>query len=62
MQYYVTFRVDGRYIVGVEAENEHEAISEAAEKYFDADFGELGDIDADPIMVEDENGNYVFEK
>jgi hypothetical protein len=28
----------------------------------DADFGEAADIDGEPIIIEDERGNFVWEK
>lgn len=34
----------------------------ADEKWCDADFGAAQDIDGEPIIVEDENGNFVWEK
>ena len=45
--YVVTFRVDGRYKVLIETEKtDLETIKSIAEdEYYDADFGELQDID-----------------
>lgn len=62
MQYYVTFKVEGRYVATVNTKNVEDAISEAREKYLDADFGLLSDIESEPIIVEDENENFVWEK
>lgn len=61
MTYYVTFKIDARYVAEVEANDIDEARDKALDKYIDADFGEAHDIDAEPIIVEDENGNYVWE-
>ena len=61
MKYYVTFRVEGRYIAAVEADSVEKAIEKANEEYLDADFGLLQDIDGEPIIAEDENENYVWE-
>ena len=61
MTYYVTFKIDARYVAEAEANSAEEARNMAIDKYIDADFGEAHDIDADPIIVEDENGNYVWE-
>ena len=60
--FYVTFRVRGYYIPEVYAKSEEEARKKAMEMYSEADFGELEDIDTDCIHVEDEDGNYVWEK
>lgn len=62
MQYYVTFKVEGRYVATVTAKNVEDAISKAREEYLDADFGLLSDIESEPIIVEDENENFVWEK
>lgn len=62
MKYYVTYKIDARYVTAVEADSLEEAMKKAEYKYYDADFGEARDIDGEAIMVEDENGNYIFEK
>lgn len=62
MKHYVTYKIEARYIAEVEADNLEEAMKKAEYKYYDADFGKARDIDGEPIMVEDENGNYIFEK
>lgn len=62
MKYYVTFKVDARYIAGVDAENIEDAKSKALEAFQEADFGDTEDIDGEAIVVEDEKGNYVWEK
>lgn len=62
MKYYVTYKVEARYIAEVEADNLEEAMKKGQYEYFDADFGVARDIDAEAIMVEDENGNYVWER
>ena len=61
MTYYVTYRLEARYIAEVEAGSPEDAVQMAEEKYMDADFGEASEIDGSPIIVEDENGNFVFE-
>ena len=60
--FYVTFKVEGRYVVGVQAESEAEARQNARYRYEDADFGALGDIDGEIVVVENEKGEYVWEK
>ena len=62
MKYYVTYKVEARYVTEVEADNLEEAMKKGQYEYFDADFGVARDIDAEAIMVEDENGNYVWER
>lgn len=62
MKYYVTYKVEARYIAEVEADSLEEAMREAESKYIDADFGEAIDIDGEAIMAEDENGNYIWER
>lgn len=59
--YYVTMKVEGRFIAKVFAENIKKAKNLATSQYMDADFGKLRDIDGDCIMVEDVNGNYLWE-
>jgi phosphomannomutase len=62
MKYYVTYKIDARYVVEVEADNLEEARKKAEEEYIDADFGVAEDIDGEDIIVEDENGNYIWER
>jgi hypothetical protein len=61
-KYWVTYKVEARYIAEVEAEDIEEAKRKAESEYVDADFGVAEDIEGEPIMVEDENGNYLWEK
>ena len=62
MKYYVTYKIDARYIAEVEADSLEEARNKANEEFCDADFGEGYDIDGEAIIVEDEHGNYIWEK
>ena len=62
MRYYVTYRIDARYITEVEADSLQEALEKADEEYLDANFGEARDIDGEPVLVEDENEIYIWEK
>lgn len=62
MKYYVTYKIEARYIAEVEADNLKEAMKKGQYEYFDADFGIARDIDAEAIMVEDKNGNYIWER
>ena len=62
MRFYVTYKIEARYVAEVEAENVEEAKKKAESKFFDANFGEAEDIEGDAIVVEDNNGDYVWEK
>ena len=62
MKYWVTHSVTARYVSEVDADNIEEAIKKADIEFSEADFGEAKDIDGNAIVVEDENGNYVWEK
>ena len=62
MKYYVTYKIDARYITEVEADNLEEAMEKAESEYMDADFGVATDIDGEKVIVEDENGNFVWER
>lgn len=61
----VNYKVEGRWTADVKADSIEEA-RKAAEKMFEeADFGELsdiGDCDTEAISIEDENGNFLWEK
>lgn len=60
--FYVTFKLDARYIAEVRAKDAQEALQKAKSAYLDADFGAAEDINGEPIIVEDENGDFVWEK
>lgn len=62
MKYYVKYSLRARYIAEVEADNLEEAMEKAEMKCWDADFGDAEDIEGDAIIVEDENGNYIWER
>lgn len=62
MKYYVTYKVEARYVAEVEAKSLEEAMKKAELEYLDADFGEGYDIDGEAIIVEDESGNFIWEK
>lgn len=60
---YVTMKVEGRYIVQVDASTSEEAIELANQKFMDADFGELSDIvDSEAIIIENQKGDFIWEK
>ena len=62
MKYYVTYKIDARYIAEVEADSIKEALEKAESEYYDADFGAAQDIDGESMVIEDENGNFVWER
>ena len=62
MKYYITYKIEARYVAEVEADNLKQAMKKAESEYLDADFGEAGDIDGEMIVVEDEKENFVYEK
>lgn len=62
MTYYVSYKIDTRYIAEVEANSLEEAMGKAEESYMESDFGAAQDINGEPIIVEDESGNFVWER
>ena len=60
--FYVTYKVTGEYVTKVEAESVEKALKEAEENYYSANFCELQNIDGKAVIVEDEEGNFVWEK
>lgn len=62
MKYYVTFAVDARYMAEVEADSIEEAKEKAEDAFSGADFGEASDIDGELAMIENEDGDYVWER
>ena len=62
MKFYVTYKVEGRYVAEVDASSIEEARIKSTSNYIDADFGVLSDIEGEDIIIEDENGNFVWER
>ena len=60
--YYVTYRIDARFVAEVRADSVEEAKQEAQYAWEGADFGVASDINGEPVMVEDADGNYLWEK
>ena len=60
--YYVTFRIDGRYTVKVTSSDLEKAKEDATFEYYDADFGELECVETEIVSVEDEDGNFLYER
>lgn len=62
---WVTWRVEGRFHTHVKASSVEEARKLAEEAYYDADFGvleDIGDCDTYDISVQDEEGNFLWER
>jgi hypothetical protein len=59
--FYVTFAIDARYTVCVQADNLKQAKREATLDFEAEDFGEMEFVDSKLTIVEDENGNYIYE-
>ena len=59
-EYTVTLNVEGRFVVTTRAKSIRKAKEAAVSKYMDADFGPLQDINSKCIIVEDENGNFLW--
>lgn len=62
MMYYVTLKVEGRFVAEVDATSIEEAQRKAMDQFCDADFGSLEDIEGESIVAEDENENIVWER
>ena len=60
--FYITYKIEARFIAAVDAETLEEAMDAAEGRYHDADFGEAEDIEGEPIIAEDQDGNFVWEK
>lgn len=57
MKCFVTFKVEGRINVEVEADTKDEILEKAYEAFSEADLSEMDYVDSDPISYEDEDGN-----
>lgn len=62
MKYYITYKIEARYIVEVKADNLEEARNKASKEFFNADFGVAESIKGKDIIIEDEHGNYIWER
>ena len=63
MAYAVTFKITGRYKTEIDKQTDIPAILAAAESAFEsADFGDAYDIEGTPVVIEDENGNRVYDQ
>ena len=57
MKCFVTFKVEGRINVEVEADTKDEILEKAYEAFSEADLSEMDYVDSDPISYEDGDGN-----
>ena len=62
MMYYVTLKVEGRFVAEVDAASIEEAQRKTMDQFCDADFGSLEDIEGESVIVEDEKGNFIWER
>lgn len=62
MKYTVTFKVDGRFKTEVSADSADEAAVKANDDYYGANFGEVEVVEGEIISIEDETGEFVYEK
>lgn len=60
--YYVTLRVEARYITKVEANDIDEAKQLAVDNWIGADIGDLEDTTGEVVVIENETGDYIYEK
>lgn len=60
--YWVTIKVDGRYVTQVMATSVDEAKGLAESRFADVNLGPLEVIGSECIIIEDANGNFVWEK
>ncbi len=60
--YYVTLRVEARYITKVEANDIDEAKQLAMDNWIGADIGDLEDTTGEVVVIENETGDYIYEK
>ena len=61
---YVTMRVTGKYLVCIRCRNDantEDIMKKANEKWSDADFGVLSDIDGEAVYIEDDHGRRIWE-
>lgn len=61
-RFWVTYKIDARFVAAVDATDIQSALAAARLEYEDADFGEAEVIDGKAIIIEDEDGNYVWER
>ena len=60
--YYVTIKIDARAVVPVRATSYEEAMQKAKDDFIDLNLNEIEIVESDVILVEDEDGNYAYEK
>ena len=60
-KYWVKLKVEGRMLFMVDANNVKEAIEKAEDEFAASSLDEMEDIDCEPVYVDDDNGNFVWE-
>lgn len=60
--YWVTIKVDGRYVTQVVATSVDEAKGLAESRFADVNLGPLEVVGSECIIIEDDKGNFVWEK
>lgn len=60
--YWVTIKVDGRYVTQVMATSVDEAKGLAESRFADVNLGPLEVVGSECIIIEDDKGNFVWEK
>ena len=60
--YWVTIKVDGRYVTQVVATSVDEAKGLAESRFTDVNLGPLEVVGSECIIIEDDKGNFVWEK
>jgi len=58
MKYFITYKIDGRISVEVEAGSLEEAVEKSYGEFAEADLSKMEYVDADPVSCTDENGNF----
>ena len=62
MTYYITFKVEGRYVAPVEADSLEQAKKLGEQEMWVANLNEMDFVETELVMVEDEKGDYLYEK
>lgn len=62
MDYYVTYKVDARHVVKVNANSLDEARKKAELINQHTNFGELETVETEIVTIEDSDGNYLCEQ
>lgn len=61
MEYIINYKIDARFHAAVEADSLEDAKKSALQRFYDADFGEAEDVNAEYISAEDAYDNFIEE-